>query len=55
MTRWKKDKKEFEVKLTFDGKNSMICRIPKPILDLLGNPDGLKFTIQGKKIEVRPS
>ena len=39
---------------TFDSKNSMICRIPKPILDLLGNPEGLKFTIKGKTIEITP-
>ncbi|MHB8545746.1 MAG: hypothetical protein ACYDAJ_03165 [Nitrosotalea sp.] len=52
MARWKKDEKEFGVKLTFDGRNSMVCRIPKPILDLLGNPEGLKFSIKGKTIVV---
>jgi hypothetical protein len=54
LTRWKKDEKEFGVKLTFDGRNSMVCRIPKPILDLLGNPEGIKFTIKGKTIVVMP-
>lgn len=55
LTRWKKDEKEFDVKLTFDGRNSMVCRIPKPILDLLGNPDGLRFTVKGKTIEINPN
>jgi len=33
LTRWKKDEKEFSVKLTFDGANSTICRVPKPIIE----------------------
>jgi len=52
LTRWKKDEKEFEVKLSDDGKNSIICRVPKPILEMLGNPESIKFTILGKKIVV---
>ena len=52
MTRWKKDTTEFLVKLSFDGRNSTSCRVPKPILEFLGNPNSLKFTIRGKHIEV---
>ncbi|MCV0372748.1 MAG: hypothetical protein K5793_04250 [Nitrosarchaeum sp.] len=52
MTRWKKDETEFAVKLTDDGKDSFICRVPKPILDRLGSPSGIKFVISGKKIIV---
>lgn len=50
MTRWKKDTKEFSVKLTFDGTNSTICRVPKPIIKFLGDPESLKFVIRGKGI-----
>jgi len=50
LTRWKKDQKEFSVKLTFDGANSTICRVPKPIIEFLGNPENLKFVIKGKGI-----
>jgi len=52
LTRWKKDETEFPVRLTDDGKNSTICRVPKPILEILGKPSGIKFVIQGKKIVV---
>ena len=24
--------------------------MPKPIIDMLGDPDGLKFTVRGKEI-----
>jgi hypothetical protein len=52
LTRWKKDQKEFLVKLSFDGTNSTICRVPKPIIELLGSPENLKFIIRGKGIIV---
>ncbi|MDH3311583.1 MAG: hypothetical protein OEM28_00350 [Nitrosopumilus sp.] len=52
MTRWKKNQKEFSVKLTFDGANSTICRVPKPIIEFLGKPENLKFVIRGKGIVV---
>lgn len=52
MTRWKKNEKEFGVSLNNDNAGSLICRIPKPIVDLLGKPEGIKFLIQGKRIVV---
>jgi hypothetical protein len=52
LTRWKKDETEFSVKLTDDGKDSIICRVPKPILDRLESPSSIKFVIFGKKIIV---
>ncbi|MEC4849003.1 MAG: hypothetical protein RI100_07435 [Nitrosarchaeum sp.] len=52
MTRWKKDEKEFGVSLNNDKTGSLICRIPKPIVDMLGKPDGIKFLIQGKRIVI---
>jgi hypothetical protein len=52
LTRWKKDETEFSVNLSDDGSGSIICRVPKPILEMLGQPSGIKFVIQGKKITV---
>jgi hypothetical protein len=52
LTRWKKDQKDFSVKLSFDGTNSTVCRVPKPIIEFLGNPENLKFMIRGKGIIV---
>jgi len=52
LTRWKKDEKAFEVKLTDDYRGSIYCRVPKPIIEKLGNPEKIKFEIQRKKITV---
>lgn len=56
VTRWKKDQKEFSVSLSksknADGSQSLICRVPRPVVNFLGNPEGLKFTIKGKNILV---
>lgn len=38
--------------MTNDRSGSIICRVPKPIVELLGEPDGIKFVISGKKIVV---
>ena len=57
MTRWKKDAKEFDVRLNKsknkDGSQSKICRVPKPITDRLNNPSSIKFVIEGRKILVK--
>lgn len=53
MTRWKKDAIEFEVGVNFVEKRGYSSSIPKPIMDLLGNPDRIKFVInKGNKIEL---
>ncbi len=53
MTRWPKNSTEFNVSLTkrpnHDGSQSWMCYIPKPVVDLLDDPNGLKFTIKDKK------
>ena len=57
MTRWKKDAKEFDVSLykskNKDGSQSLICRIPRPVIAKLGNPHSLLFTFEKNKISVR--
>jgi len=54
MTRWAKDAKEFYVSLSKsknrDGSESLICRIPKPIIDSLDNPDSLLFKMSKNKV-----
>ena len=56
MTRWKKDATEFVVSLSKsenkDGSESLICRVPKPVVNLLGEPSSLKFLIKNKNISV---
>ncbi|MGH2613451.1 MAG: hypothetical protein ACRDFB_10455 [Rhabdochlamydiaceae bacterium] len=51
--RYSKNAKEFNVSLNkspnADGSLSFICRIPKPIIKLLGEPTGLKFVVNSSK------
>ena len=53
MTSWPKDAKEFTVSITHNRqRGTSYSYIPKPILRMLGNPDGLKFTVRDGYIEV---
>ena len=57
MTTWQKDAKEFTVSVTGrDVQNrkrrTSYSYIPKPILQMLNNPDALKFTVRDGYIEV---
>jgi hypothetical protein len=54
MPRWRKDEKEFKVSLTFHEHRGCQTYLPKPILELLGNPKSIKFIVKNnKKIEVK--
>ena len=54
MTTWSKDAKEFAVSVIRNkDRMTSYSYIPKPILQILGNPDRLKFIIQDGYIEVR--
>jgi hypothetical protein len=57
--RHAKDAKEFNASLSKsknkDGSISLICRVPKPIVDRLGSPESIKFVISGKKVIVEAS
>lgn len=50
MTRWKKDETEFTVSLFVDKSRGSMCVIPKPIVDMLGEPDSLTFKVKNGKI-----
>ncbi len=52
MPKWKKDETEFSVSVSNDGNGSNVCRIPKPVIEKLGNPDRIKFVLSGKKIVI---
>lgn len=51
--KWKKDETEFPVSVSYHETRGYQCYLPKPIMELLGNPEAIKFAIVGKKIEVR--
>jgi hypothetical protein len=50
--KWKKGAKEFTVGINYHDKRGYQSSIPKPIIDALGNPEMIKFIIDGKRIEV---
>lgn len=52
MPRWKKDAKEFKVTVNYEEKRGYQSYIPKPIMLMLGNPESLKYTVKGSKIEI---
>jgi hypothetical protein len=53
MPKWKKDAKEFEVGVNYVKGRGYSSSIPKPIMELLGNPDSIKFVInKSNKIEL---
>lgn len=54
MPKWKKDETEFPVNVSFHETRGYQAYIPKPIMDMLENPDVIKFIIKGKKVEVVP-
>ena len=53
MPKWKKDTKEFEVGVNYVENRGYSSSIPKPIIEILGYPDSIKFIInKGNKIEL---
>jgi hypothetical protein len=50
MPRWKKDQKEFIVSVTYQHRGYQ-SYIPKPIMEMLGNPKAIKFIVKNKKVE----
>ena len=56
MGTWRKDATEFTVSVIRNRqRQTNYSYIPKPVLDRLGNPDGLKFVFRGDDIPaVRP-
>jgi hypothetical protein len=52
MPRWKKDQKEFIVSVTYHEHRGYQSYLPKPIMEMLGNPNTIKFIIKNKKVEL---
>ena len=53
MPKWKKDETEFTVSVNYTDVRGYQATIPKPIMEEIGTPKKLKFSIKGKrKIEL---
>ncbi|MCY4489970.1 MAG: hypothetical protein OXC46_00730 [Thaumarchaeota archaeon] len=51
MSKWKKNETKFEVALNYI-LGSYICRMPRPIVEMFGIPDGIRFVSKGKNMVV---
>lgn len=56
MTRWSKGETKFTVNVNpnanGEGGMSYVCRIPKPIIEMLGIPNSLSFVMKNGKVIV---
>ena len=53
VARWKKDATEFPVGVNYVEGRGASSSIPKPIVEMLGNPKEIVFIVKGKRIEVK--
>ena len=54
MPKWKSDAKEFIVGVNYHRTRGYQSSIPKPIMDVLGAPEQVKFIVDGDKITITP-
>lgn len=54
MPKWKKDAKEFTVSVNFNESRGYQSSIPKPIIDLFGDPQKVKFVIDRGLVKILP-
>jgi hypothetical protein len=50
--KWSKDAKEFTVHVHYNDLKGTQVRVPKPILEILHDPETIKFVIKGKHVEI---
>jgi len=47
--RWKKDAREFVVGVNYVENRGYSSSIPKPVVEILGNPDSIKYVVNDDK------
>ena len=52
MGRWKKDATEFRVGLFYDERRGCMMVVPKPVLEKMGRPESILFSIKKGRITV---
>ncbi len=55
MPKWKKGAKEFTVSINYNDMRGYQSSIPKPIIDILGDPKKITFVINGKNVSLMPA
>jgi len=52
LPKWKKDAKEFTVSVNYHEDRGYQSSIPKPIIEILGEPDTITFEINGNNVKI---
>jgi hypothetical protein len=55
MPKWKKDAREFTVRVSFHEVKGYGATIPKPVIAHLSNPERITFILRKHTVEVRAS
>lgn len=53
MPKWKKGQTEFTVGVSYSEEKGVQTRIPKPVVEALGRPETITYSLKGKKVEVK--
>ncbi|MGH2639048.1 MAG: hypothetical protein ACRDF4_07190 [Rhabdochlamydiaceae bacterium] len=52
MPKYKENASEFSVSVNYNEHRGYAATIPRPIMEFLGKPDKITYSIKGKKVEV---
>lgn len=52
MPKYKENATEFTVSVNFNEHRGYAGAVPRPIMDFLGKPEKITYSIKGKKVEV---
>ena len=52
MPKWKEGATEFTVEVGYSENRGYACTIPKPVIEVLGEPERITFIIKGKRVEI---
>ncbi len=55
MPKWKKDAKEFTVSVNYNESRGYQSSIPKPVIEVLGEPENITFVVENHSVNVIPS
>lgn len=51
MPRWRADQNHFTVGVAY-GESNIKVNLPKPVVEILGNPERITFFIEGKNVRI---
>ena len=55
LPKWKENAKEFTVSVNYNEIRGYQSSVPKPIMELLGDPEKVTFVVNGDNIKIIPA